>query len=295
LVIEDTEEEAYMVILNEEGDEDALIYLWSESDEEGVPDEQPSNQEPFVPDDAPSSSRFVPDDAPSSAHLDTEADDESFVPEDHRDYSTAPRLPMPPGPHAFISLSDRMGGQYAVNHAEDPHEEAVAAWPHTYDTYLRHYAQWYHEHPRPSRSDELDVTRDDDESELFRAFLTDVVALLPVKEVDRQAWVYNVLLKLHEISIYTIRECLQDIMMINQHIIRIDQSPLFHRTLNMFAQRAVEALVPEFPPIGNPGPPSSSSDKAYHVHLTNEERTPSATVKKATPKCVLRLQLTKEA
>jgi hypothetical protein len=149
-----------MAIINEEGDEDALIYPWSDSDEDDVPDEQTSNQEQFVPDDAPSSSRFVPDDAPSSAHFDNEEGDESFVPEDHRDYSTAPRLSMPPGPHAFISLSDRMDGQCAVEQVEDKHEEAVAAWPHTYDTYLRHYAQWYHEHPpRPSRYDELAVTR----------------------------------------------------------------------------------------------------------------------------------------
>jgi hypothetical protein len=33
-----------MVILNEEGDEDTLIYPWSDSDEGDVPDEQPSNQ-----------------------------------------------------------------------------------------------------------------------------------------------------------------------------------------------------------------------------------------------------------
>jgi uncharacterized low-complexity protein len=192
LVIEDNEEEAYMAILKEEGEDDALIYPWSDSDDDDVPDEQPSIQEPFAPDDAPSSSRFVPDDAPSSAHFDNEDDDESFVPEDHRDYSTAPRLPIPPGPHAFISLSDRMDDQCAVDQAEDEHEEAEAIWPHTYDTYLRHYAQWCDEYPRPSRSDKLAVTRDDDESDLFREFVTDVVALLPVEEEDRNAWVFNV-------------------------------------------------------------------------------------------------------
>jgi hypothetical protein len=120
-----------------------------------------------------------------------------------------------------------------------------------------------------------------------------VVALLPVEEVDRQAWVFNVLVKLHEIGICTIRECLQVPMMINQRLIRIDRSPLFHRPLNMFPQRAVKVLVPDFP-TGNP-PQSSSSDEAYHVHLTTEEQIPSVTVKKAIPKCVLRLQLTKEA
>jgi hypothetical protein len=159
-------------------------------------------------------------------------------------------------------------------------------WPlGTYDTYLRHYAQWYHEHPRPSRSDELDVIRDDDESDRFREFLTNVVSLLPVEEEDRDAWVFNVLVKLHEIGIYTIRECLQDRMMINPRLIRISRSPLFHRTLNMFAQRAVEILVPD-PPIA-PGPRSSSSDEAYHVNLTTEERTSPATAKKAIPTCVL--------
>jgi hypothetical protein len=105
-----------------------------------------------------------------------------------------------------------MDGSYAVDRAEDEHEEAVAGWPHTYDTYFSHLAQWYHEYPRPSRSDELDVTRDNDESDLFCEFLTDVVALLPVEEEDRNAWVFNVLVKLHEIGMHTIRECLQDLM-----------------------------------------------------------------------------------
>jgi hypothetical protein len=58
LVAEDNEEEAYMVILNEEGDEDALIYPWSDSENGDVPEEQPSNPEPYIPDDAPSSARM---------------------------------------------------------------------------------------------------------------------------------------------------------------------------------------------------------------------------------------------
>jgi hypothetical protein len=91
----------------------------------------------------------------------------------------------------------------------------------------------------------------------------------------------------------TIRECLQDLMMINPRLIRVGQSPLFHRTLNMFTQRAVKILVPD-PPIA-PRPRSSSSDEAYHVKLTTEEQDSSATVKKAIPKCIVRLQLAKEA
>jgi hypothetical protein len=220
----------------------------------------------------PSSSRFDND-------VNDEADDASFVPEDSRDYSTAPRLPLPPGPHAFILLSNRMDGSYAIDRAEDAHEEAVADWPHTY-TYLRH-----HEYPQPSRSDGLAVARDNEENDLFRQFLTDVVALLPVQEEDRQALVFNVLVKLHQIGIYTIRECLQDLIMINPRLIRINRSPLFHHTLNMIAQRAVEVLVPD-PSIAPQPPRSSSSDKAYHFNLTTEERAPSATVKKAIPKWI---------
>jgi hypothetical protein len=37
LAIDDNEEEAYMAILNEERDEDALLYHWSDSDKDDVP------------------------------------------------------------------------------------------------------------------------------------------------------------------------------------------------------------------------------------------------------------------
>jgi hypothetical protein len=64
-------------------------------------------------------------------------------------------------------------------------------WPtgHTYDTYLCTFARWYHNHTEPSRSDELNVTRDDDDNHLFRELLTDVVKLLPVPEDEQEAWV----------------------------------------------------------------------------------------------------------
>jgi hypothetical protein len=55
---EENDEEAYTVILNEEGDEDALIYPWSDSEDDHVTEEQPSNPEPYIPEDAPSSARM---------------------------------------------------------------------------------------------------------------------------------------------------------------------------------------------------------------------------------------------
>jgi hypothetical protein len=76
---EENDEEAYMVILNEEGDEDALIYPWSDSEDGDVPEEQPSNPEPYVPEDAPSSARM-----PRQEEQEEE-DDETWVPEDLRD------------------------------------------------------------------------------------------------------------------------------------------------------------------------------------------------------------------
>jgi hypothetical protein len=86
LLTEANDEEAYMVILNEETDEDALIYPWLDSEDDDVPDEQPSNPEPHVPEDAPSSARMPR----QEQEQEEDEDDESWVPEDLRDYSLAP-------------------------------------------------------------------------------------------------------------------------------------------------------------------------------------------------------------
>jgi hypothetical protein len=211
-----------------------------------------------------------------------EDDDETFVPEDLRDYSSAPRRPIYPGPHAVLSMSDHMDGLHAVDQTRREHEEELANWPHTYDTYLCTFTHWYHNRPEPSRSDELNVTRDDDNQHLFREFLTDVVKLLPVPEDEQEAWVVAVLDKLFQIDITTIRECLQDIMLINSRLIRIGGTPLFHRTLNIIVQRSVKILVPD-PPLPSFPRRSSSSDEAYHVSLTTERSVPSTTLKQVVP------------
>jgi hypothetical protein len=100
--------------------------------------------------------------------------------------------------------------------------------------------------------------------------------------------------KLFQIHITTIRECLQDIMRINSRLIRIGRTPLFHRTLNITVQHAVKILVPD-PPLAPFPPRSSSSDEAYHVSITKERNVPSAKLKQVVPKCVVQIQLTKEA
>jgi hypothetical protein len=84
-------------------------------------------------------------------------------------------------------------------------------------------------------------------------------------------------------------------MRINSRLIWIGRTPLFHRTLNIIVQRAVEILVLD-PPLAPFPPRSSSSDEAYHVSLTKERNISSATPKQVVPKqCVVRIQLTKEA
>jgi hypothetical protein len=171
-----------MVILNEEGDEDACNYPWSDSEDseyDDVPEEPPSNPEPLAPDDAPSNARLP---------VEVKEDDESFVPEDLSNYSTAPHLPIYPGLHAVFSMSDHMDGLHAKDQERRQHEEELANWPSVYDTYLSTFARWYHNHPEPNRNDELNVTRDDDDNHLFREFLTDVVKLLPVPEAEQEAW-----------------------------------------------------------------------------------------------------------
>jgi hypothetical protein len=76
---------------------------------------------------------------PASARMPNEAeeevDDESFVPEDFRDYSSAISRSA-----AFVSLTDHMDGIHAVDEARREHEEELANWPHTYDTYLSTFA-----------------------------------------------------------------------------------------------------------------------------------------------------------
>jgi hypothetical protein len=188
-----------------------------------------------------------------------------------------------------------MEGLQAVDQVKREHEEQLANWSRVYDTYLRNFASWYYNHPASFRNDELNVSRDDDDNALFREFLTDIVKLLPVPEPEREAWVVAVLDKLFQIHIMTIRECLQDIMRISSRLIRIGQTPLFHRTLNIIiVQRAVEILVPD-PPLAPFPPRSSSSDEAYNVSLTKKREVHTASLKQVVPKCVVRIQLTKEA
>jgi hypothetical protein len=76
-------------------------------------------------------------------------------------------------------MSDHMDGMHAVDQARREHEEELANWPlaRVYDTYLCTFARWYHNHPKSSRDDEINVTRDDDDNHLFRKLLTDVVKL----------------------------------------------------------------------------------------------------------------------
>jgi hypothetical protein len=119
-------------------------------------------------------------------------DDESWVPEDLRDYPLALHRPIHPGLNAVLTMSDHMDGLHAVDQAMREHEEELANGPQVYDTYLSYFARWYHTHPESSRNDELNVTRDVDDNCLFREFLTDVVKLLPVPEPEQEAWVVAV-------------------------------------------------------------------------------------------------------
>jgi hypothetical protein len=83
-------------------------------------------------------------------------------------------------------------------------------------------------------------------------------------------------------------------MLIKSRLIRIERTPLFHHMLNRIVQHAVEILVPD--PHLAPFPPrSSSSDEAYHVSITKERNVHLAKLKQVVPKCVVQLQLTKEA
>jgi hypothetical protein len=192
-------------------------------------------------------------------------------------------------------MSDHMDGLHAVDQARREHEEELTNRPRVYDIYLCIFARWYHNHPESSRDDELNVTRDDDDNHLFREFLTYVVVkLLPVPEDEQEAWVVAVLDTLFQIHVTTIRKCLQDIMLINSRLIRIGRTPLFHRTLNIIIQHSVKILVPDHPLAPFP-PRSSSLDEAYHVSFTDERNVPSATLKQVVPKCVVQIQLTKEA
>jgi hypothetical protein len=184
-------------------------------------------------------------------------------------------------------MSDHMDGLHVVDQATREHEVELANWPLVYDIYLCNFARWYHNHPEASRNDELNITRDDDDNSL----LTDVVKLLPVPEPEQEACVVAVLDKLFQIHVTTIRECLQvDIMRINSRLTRIGRAPLFHHTLNIIVQRAVEILVPD-PPLAPFPPRSSSSDEAYHVSLTKERDVPTASLKQVMNKVSINIPL----
>jgi hypothetical protein len=75
-------------------------------------------------------------------------------------------------------------------------------------------------------------------------------------------------------------------MTINQRLRDHGKTPMFHRTLNILARQSVDALFPD-PPLET-ATRESSDDESYHVNKSYDNE-------KQIPKCVVRIQLAKEA